>query len=146
MADLALLLTHLGSNVLPAIVSKLPLDCRCLGLALWTFFCDFHSLAWALQVGKCPLWEEREQLAALVGEQSGLTSAVLRDTVECRSQGGFRCENCGAQTCAAASDFEHGVMVTEELVWLREVQGAGLGTAECSLGFLSLPTLLRYPA
>lgn len=41
---------------------------------------------------------------------------------------------------------ERGGMVTEELVWLREVQRAELGTAECCLGFLSLPTLLRYLA
>lgn len=42
--------------------------------------------------------------------------------------------------------LERGGVVTEELVRLREVQGPGPGTAECCLGFLSLSTLLRYPA
>lgn len=57
MADLDLILTHRRSKVLPAIVSKLPQGCRYLGLELWTFFCDFHSLGLGIAGRQVPSLE-----------------------------------------------------------------------------------------
>lgn len=65
MADLDLILIYKWSNVLPAVVSKLPQGCRYLRLELWTFFCDFHSLGLGIAGGQVPSLEGKGA-AALV--------------------------------------------------------------------------------